>query len=223
MESVLQRIGRICDTDKVRHGYLPIYERWLVGRRKLPLTLIEIGVGEGASLRMWTEFLPNARIVAIDNEQVCLKHAGGRVAVEIGDQRDLGFLDAVIDRHGAPDVVIDDGAHSDSATITAFQHLFPRMTPRGLYFVEDLHASYNLAFRDRNVSAAMYFADLVHDVNLRGLGQTGSYEWATRNSDNTNEALTPMQRALESLHFHQSLCIAVRRDAPSSTLETQGG
>lgn len=54
------------DTDKGHHGYLPLYERHLV--REEITTLLEVGVFNGGSLRMWARWLPKARIVGIDVE-----------------------------------------------------------------------------------------------------------------------------------------------------------
>jgi hypothetical protein len=201
-------------TDRSSHEYLRHYERWLRPLRMQPLVLYEIGIAEGESLRMWREYLPNARIVGIDVREACAAHAGDRIVVEIGDQRDPQFLDDVVFRQGAPHVVIDDGAHTDSAIVDTLEHLFPRVAPGGLYFVEDLHASYAPEFHDRTVSAATYLSNLVHAVNLQGRGRSGSFRVAVASTGDSSGARLPQwERTLASLHFAQSFCVLVRRSA----------
>lgn len=210
----LEAIGRRHGTDKGSNDYLRHYERWLRPLREAPIVILEIGVAEGGSLRMWRDYFSAARIVGIDDRAECAAQASEGIAVEIGDQRDPSFLDEVLRRHGSPHVVVDDGAHTDSAIIDTLEHLFPRLVPGGLYFVEDLHASYDPRFRDRTVSAATYLSNLVHAVNLNGRGRTGSFKEAlTALGDPTGARLPRWEHDLQSLHFTQSLCVLTRRPA----------
>jgi hypothetical protein len=39
-------------------------------------------------------------------------------------------------------VIIDDASHRSDDIIAAFRSTFPRVTPSGLYIIEDLHAAY---------------------------------------------------------------------------------
>ena len=55
-----------------------------------PLTLLEIGILEGASLRLWRRFLPKATIVGVDVEPPALDLPG--VEMYAGDQSDAAFL-----------------------------------------------------------------------------------------------------------------------------------
>src|SRR5215203_706034 len=50
------------------HNYTPYYEEYLQHRRFRALTLLELGVWKGASLRMWRDYFPSATIVGIDNK-----------------------------------------------------------------------------------------------------------------------------------------------------------
>ena len=54
------------DKSSEQHGFTAVYERLFEPRRDEALTLLEIGVFEGASLGMWREYFPSARIFAID-------------------------------------------------------------------------------------------------------------------------------------------------------------
>ena len=66
-ERSLNDIGLETGTDKSSraHDYLGYYENALRGLSRID-RILEIGVHEGASLRMWRDFLPRARIVGLD-------------------------------------------------------------------------------------------------------------------------------------------------------------
>ena len=52
------------ETDKgSTHSYIEFYERLLEPYRQKPCTLMEIGVAWGGSLKMWRDFLPQAKII----------------------------------------------------------------------------------------------------------------------------------------------------------------
>jgi GT2 family glycosyltransferase/glycosyltransferase involved in cell wall biosynthesis len=124
------------------HRYAPIYQRYLDAVRHHPVHLLEIGVHRGASLRLWEEYLPNARIVGVDIDPTSRLAASTRSAVEIGDATNREFIRDVVRRHldGVVDIVIDDGSHVLGQQLAAFANLFPVMTEGGLYFVEDICA-----------------------------------------------------------------------------------
>lgn len=138
-----REIGLACGTDKVRdHHYDPWYERHLGPLRSRPITLLEFGVYKGASLRMWEEYFPKARIFGVDNDPACRAHAGGRKKVLIGDQADAAFLGRVVAETGPLDVAVDDGGHRMNQQLISFRALFPRVRQGGFYVVEDLQTSF---------------------------------------------------------------------------------
>jgi hypothetical protein len=124
-------------TDKLANGYMPVYERHLPEE---VTSILEIGVLGGASLRMWSEFFPQARVWGLDIDPSCKKHENRRVKVRIGSQSDAGVLAALAEEAGGFDVVIDDGSHVNALTLASFKDLWPHT--RQTYFIEDLANSY---------------------------------------------------------------------------------
>ena len=53
---------------QIKHGYTPYYYNLLNDRRLTIKKVLEIGAGEGASLRMWSDFFPNALVYGADNQ-----------------------------------------------------------------------------------------------------------------------------------------------------------
>lgn len=140
MDESLDAIGILEGTDKssIGHGYLRHYDRILRHIRHEPITLLEIGIFQGASLRAWSHYFDLAKIVGVDIKSECRRYADGRCEVEIGSQADPQFLDA-LGRKWRPDVIIDDGSHQADHVILTFRNLFPHLRPDGIYIVEDLH------------------------------------------------------------------------------------
>ena len=101
------------------------------------ILLLEIGVAEGASLRIWETYFQRASIVGIDINEGARKHATQRCKVEIGSQGDPAFLRAIAAKY-APDVIIDDGSHRADHILLTFEHLWPTLRPGGVYIVEDV-------------------------------------------------------------------------------------
>ncbi|MFE0511426.1 hypothetical protein, partial [Streptomyces sp. NPDC058964] len=95
----------------------------------------------GASLRMWKQFFPKAQIFGMDIQDKSFVDED-RITTFIGDQSDPSSLNAVADKIGELDVIIDDGSHRSPHVLTTFATLFPRLKDGGIYAVEDTQSSY---------------------------------------------------------------------------------
>jgi Methyltransferase domain len=146
LESAMSRspaaLSILYDIDKGprEHDYTGHYREFLRPLRSEPVTLLEIGILNGGSLRLWRRFLPKARIVGIDLELPDLELPG--VEMHQGDQSDEEFLASLISNYGGFDIVIDDGSHIGRHVQTSFRVLFPALRPGGWYVIEDLETSY---------------------------------------------------------------------------------
>lgn len=140
-------------TDKANHShtfmgesYLHIYELYFAPIRFQPLNVLELGVRDGASLRMWKEYFPSARIFGVDIDSDCEQHGEERIRVTCASQDDEAVLTELAERAGGFDIVIDDASHINILTRASFRILFPHLNPGGFYVIEDLGMSHlNLA------------------------------------------------------------------------------
>ena len=125
--------------------YLTIYDREvgaLVAQQR-PLRLLEICVQNGGSLQVWQKFLPEGSIVrGIDIDPKCgeLKFDKG-IKVSIADSGDPNALLRALGDETF-DIIVDDGSHLQTDILNALSTLFDRLTPGGVYLIEDLHCSY---------------------------------------------------------------------------------
>lgn len=148
------------------HGYVKFYEKYFFPRREEPLKILELGVREGWSLKMWYDYFPNALVCGIDNnlEGLCpTSFEEDRIVFSLGSQDDDVFLSAFNDQHGPFDIIIDDASHISPKTIKSFEILFPKLNSRGLYIIEDLHAcDYTKHYLPYGPSTIEYINNLSH-------------------------------------------------------------
>ena len=125
------------DESLTKH-YLEVYENHFSKLRMLPLQILEIGVQSGGSLRMWRDYFPISHITGVDINKKCIKHAGKRIDVVIGDQSDPRFLSTL----SKFDIIIDDGGHRMYQQQISLIKLWKHLNKGGIYVIEDLATSY---------------------------------------------------------------------------------
>ncbi|MCE7028486.1 class I SAM-dependent methyltransferase [Jiella sp. CBK1P-4] len=127
--------------------YFDIYERYFDQFRGRAPTILEIGIFGGGSLAMWRDYFgADATILGLDIKPETEKVAGAANRVYIGSQDDPALLDRVLAENPSIDIVIDDGSHVMRHMIATFEHLYPRISPNGVYLVEDTHTCYMSKF-----------------------------------------------------------------------------
>lgn len=171
------------------HGYAPQYDRLFAALRQMPVTLLEIGVGGGESIMMWLEYFPLAKVIGVDTTRDTNKwNTPGtidRYTFVNGDQSCKTFWACFLADYGNNwDIVIDDGSHRADHIITTFECLWPAVSPRGLYAIEDLGCSYG--------------AGSVHVVN----GWPSHMDWLKAKLDEIN-----LGHEIEWAHFSKELAV----------------
>jgi hypothetical protein len=138
------------------HRYTRVYEAYLGGLRASVFSLVEIGLGVkgdrwdarivqgrntgGASVKMWREYFPRAHIYGLDVNE-CAYLDDERTRTFVADQGNVEDLERFVEAVPSFDVVIDDGSHRPDHQQISLDFLFPRLSPGGLYFIEDLLAN----------------------------------------------------------------------------------
>lgn len=210
MAATLDEIGLRFGTDKSSqfHNYLNFYDSFMAPMREAPITLLEIGVFRGASLHMWREYFPNAKIVGVDIQPNAKQFESERVHVELADQSNLQHLAELSVKHGPFDIVIEDGSHMWEHQITTLRALFPFVKNGGYYVVEDLQTNYGaLQSKYRGVSSDTCVAFLKRWMDLfvaDDLVDLSSVEDAF---------LRTYGRSIESMAFHRRACVVRKRVA----------
>lgn len=146
----LYQIAEKYGTDKALsgHGYVEIYQK--IFANKNIQSLLEIGMGQGASLRTWLDWLPSTEIY-------CMELFGEENKVKWGGLN--GTVEGVIFINGsstlqsswnhAPenlDVIIDNGSHLPDDQLQTFLLGFPHLKSGGVWIIEDIHCSFETQY-----------------------------------------------------------------------------
>jgi SAM-dependent methyltransferase len=151
-------LAALCErypTDKCswRHGYTEFYETLFAPLRNQPVRVLEIGVLNGMSMRLWEAYFPAGRIFGLDVEPKT-EFDSTRVTTLVADQGKRADLHAALSRAGPGfDIVIDDGGHHMHHQQISFAVLFPALKPGGLYIIEDVHTSFPHLYKGYGVEA----------------------------------------------------------------------
>lgn len=136
------------------HSYVPLYEKLF---QEIPIKVervLEIGIGyealmqpflpagvqyvHGSSLKMWSEYWPNAHIFACDIRKDALVNNDQIWSMEC-DQSKAEDIRKLIEWSGGWfDVVIDDGSHQFEHQLLTAQILLPEVCGGGVYVIEDV-------------------------------------------------------------------------------------
>ena len=189
------------------HMYTSKYSLYLEQYRDIEFNLLEIGVFDGASVKMWKEYFPKANIVALDIDSRCKQYKEERIDIHIGDQTDKKFLIDVFNQYGHFEVILDDGGHSWKQQIILFETLFPLLTHGGLYFVEDMHTSYKSqsVWDDYHITGMNYFKNLADSINLNGKSFCGYKEI-------NGQYLDYYEKNVDYIHFYKSILVIGKKD-----------
>ena len=137
----LTELGIKHNTDKAySHHFTDFYDLHL--RNLMFPNLLEIGVLDGGSLRMWKEYFGPGLVVGMDQDDKS-GLALGEITTCIGNQENPSDLLKCLAYADAYDVIVDDGGHTRKQQLTTLATLFPVLKPGGFYILEDLHASFN--------------------------------------------------------------------------------
>jgi predicted O-methyltransferase YrrM len=209
----LCRLAEKHDTDKGTL-YTQTYHRWLGHVREQRLRMLEIGLYNGGSLRMWRDYLPNSVLHGIDIDARTLAYQDevANSQVRLVDQGDPAALDAfVAELGGNYDFILDDGGHTMVQQIVSFEVLWPQIMPGGIYAIEDLGTSYFVEYGGQELRHPDTAVDYVKD-----LADAVQRDQAVRPPDGVRSAVGPialakLRRDVASVHVHPGLALIVKK------------
>jgi len=195
--------------------YLPVYARLFEPIRSLPLAVLELGIHQGGSMKLWEAYFPAARIAGVDIRLPAIE-VGERVRMFAGDQTDCRLLTRVA-AEMAPDgfdVIIDDCSHIGSLSKVSFWHLFENhLKPGGFYCIEDWGTGYLSTWPDGRDSQVEPDSDghmPTHDAGIVGFVKQLVDELHSH-------MVAPEARPskFESMTLHTGVCIISKAGRPN--------
>ncbi len=146
-----------------RHPYTAPYSLLFEPIRYKPIKFAEIGVFRGASLAVWRNYFPSARLFGFDNHLPNLQFIGslnipgltlGLMDASKTENIQEGLREATEDGE-LFDVILDDASHDPADQSAVIRSALPFLKKGGLLIIEDI-------FRDRTSKP---FEDAFQEVN----------------------------------------------------------
>lgn len=142
LEQLFDKHG--CDKGS-KHKYHTIYESIFEPLRDKEINILEIGVFNGESLKVWLDYFPNANIYGIDlfsrvamedvqvlNEERCQAIKGDSTNIATAELVKKQWPDVKFD------IIIDDALHQPEANAKTMHNFFPLLKENGMYSIEDV-------------------------------------------------------------------------------------
>ena len=139
MESLLDSSNPLTDKNTV-HSYLPEYEKLLSHKKESAANILEIGINQGGSIKLWADYFTNAQVYGLDVEKTpeWLK-VYNRVTTFQQNAYDQNFIKShFIDKNIKFDIIIDDGPHTLEAMNFAAANYTKLLTENGIIIIEDI-------------------------------------------------------------------------------------
>ena len=138
----IRKSGELSGTDKItHHGYERFYCDFL-NRAQIKNEILEIGYGDGLSIKFWKEIFPNSFLNVIDKDK---NESGDGYSVYKCDQSSLNDLLSLKEdlKLKSFDLIVDDGSHIPEHIILTFNVFFKSLLNPGCsYIIEDIETSY---------------------------------------------------------------------------------
>lgn len=194
------------------HYYCDIYQSYFDKLKDKHLTFLEMGFGGyeypdrgGGSMKMWAEYFtnPGTNLYVSDIYDKNMEGFDERISFVKVDPRAFTF-DTL--RLFTYDIIIDDASHHNQEIINAFNVLFPVMRTKGIYVVEDTHAS--------------YWEVPAHEgtKDLRGAPESSSMNYFKFLADCLNDEHLPdrsvvpaIAKDILSIHFYEKIIFILKK------------
>ena len=216
MKSLLElyksHTGKVSDKWEL---YLTEYDRLFAPYRDETISLLEIGIQNGGSLEIWSQYFPNAStLVGCDINPDCgnLSFDDPRISVVVGDATTPEVVANVLAQSAKFDLIIEDGSHISSDIVKAFALYFPSLKSGGLFVAEDLHCSYWSEYEGgiyhpySSISFFKHIADMINHEHW-GVEKKRTELIAGFKELNNIELSESILAEISSVEFVNSVCI----------------
>jgi len=133
-------------TDKnTLHSYLGLYQKLLISKKKTAKNVLEVGINQGGSIKLWHDFFPNATIYGLDIIKIkdMWSEIRNKNRIRLGrfDAYDEKFVSNHFLNKGIKfDFMLDDGPHSLESMKHFIKLYTPLMTCDGILIIEDVQS-----------------------------------------------------------------------------------
>jgi hypothetical protein len=133
-------------TDKnTTHSYLEKYEALFYNKKVTALNVLEIGVQDGGSIKLWHDYFPNATVYGLDIRKIrdMWNDLKNKPRIKLGcfDAYDQTFFDNQITTLNTKfDILIDDGPHTLESMFFFIDNYCKVLSHDGILVIEDVQS-----------------------------------------------------------------------------------
>lgn len=129
-------------TDKnTTHSYLPLYDQLLSLRRETAKNVLEIGVQDGGSIKMWHDYFPQAQVYGVDimeKSKIWSDLRQDRITLYTqSDAYAQHFIENILGNKRY-DVIVDDGPHTLASMLVVMTEYSRLLADDGILIIEDV-------------------------------------------------------------------------------------
>lgn len=131
--------NRYSDKNTV-HSYIDVYQEVLEPISISATRVLEVGIWKGGSIKLWSEFFPNAQIYGVDIslDMVEVDLSSPKITCLTTDAYDREFVKSL--GYGTFDFVIDDGPHTKESMVFFAEEYVKLLKPGGILIIEDIQS-----------------------------------------------------------------------------------
>ena len=133
------------DKDTV-HSYLPLYQQLLEKKKETAKNVLEVGIYNGGSIKLWSDFFTNAVVYGLDTMNINDVWEGiknnDRIVLHTSTDaynNDL-FVNNFLNKNIKCDFMLDDGPHTLESMIQFISLYSQIMTDDGILIIEDVQS-----------------------------------------------------------------------------------
>ena len=171
--------------DASKLGYTKVYFEKFSHLQSKPINFLEIGIFQGKSLALWSEFFTNGKIYGIDIDTTEYNLSKEKLMSEynafsnnniqkIFETNTCEKDQNVLDELPMIDILIDDGAHDHKSQHSTFINYFSKVNSGGMYVIEDIRQFELIDIMQKTISETPFSAyvdnmevfDFDHDHKL---------------------------------------------------------
>lgn len=127
------------------HSYLPLYQKLLINKKETAKNVLEIGIYQGGSIKLWKDFFTNATVYGLDimpitNVWESIKNKEKIILHTSRDAYNATFFNQTFLNKVKFDFMLDDGPHTIES-MQQFIRLYSQvMTDDGILIIEDVQS-----------------------------------------------------------------------------------
>lgn len=158
------------------HSYCDyVYEHEFKKYKNKPITLLELGIWDCSSLRLWAEYFTDAKIYGIDKNPITQGkelNLGCEFVCENFNNitliKENGYQMSVLDTIPKLDIFIDDASHDPTDQLFSIEYILPKMNPGSTFIIEDIR-SIDIANNLKNAIPAhlLEFAEVIDMTHVK--------------------------------------------------------